>query len=92
MCLEGLGAVLSQSQDDGHLHTIAYASREHSPSEKSYGITELETLAVVWVLSHFHFYLYNQSVTLYTDHAAFLRICSFQENTLDGGKRSTAME
>ena len=69
-CLEGLGAVLSQPQDDGHLHPIAYASRALAPSEKNYGITELETLAVVWALSHFHFYLYNQTVTLYTDHSA----------------------
>ena len=51
-CLEGLGAVLSQLQDDGHVHPIAYASRALAPSEKNYGITELETLAVVWALSH----------------------------------------
>jgi len=25
VCLEGLGAVLSQQQDDGHLHPITYA-------------------------------------------------------------------
>ena len=69
-CLEGLGAVLSQQQDDGHLHPIAYASRALALSERNYRITELETLAVVWALSHFHFYLYNQSVTLYMDHTA----------------------
>ena len=41
-----------------------------SPSEHNYSITELETLAVVWAISHFHYYLYNQSVTVYTDHSA----------------------
>jgi len=46
-CLEGLGAVLSQVKDDGHLHPIAYASRALVPSERNYGITELETLDIV---------------------------------------------
>ena len=40
----GLGAVLSQTQDDGQLHPIAYASRSLDSSERNYGITELETL------------------------------------------------
>ena len=42
----GLGAVLGQKQGDGHVHPIAYASRCFQPHEKSYAITELETLAV----------------------------------------------
>jgi len=50
--IQGLGAVLSQVQDDGRLHPVAYLSRALSESEKNYGITELETLAVVWALSH----------------------------------------
>ena len=66
----GLGAVLSQVQPDGRLHPIAYASRALSPSEKNYGITDLETLAVVWAVSHFHYYLYGRCVTIYTDHSA----------------------
>ena len=43
--LEGLGAVLSQLQDDGQLHPIAYASKALASSERKYGITELEILA-----------------------------------------------
>ena len=49
--IQGLGAVLSQVQEDGRPHPIAYASRSLSPSEKNYGITDLETLAVVWSIS-----------------------------------------
>lgn len=51
--IEGLGAILSQVQENGRLHPVAYASRALSQSEKKYGITELETLAIVWSVSHF---------------------------------------
>ena len=68
--MKGLGAVLSQLQDDKRLHPIAYASRSLSSQEKKYGITELETLAVVWAIQHFHAYLYGHVVTVYTDHSA----------------------
>ena len=66
----GLGAVLSQLQADCKLHPVAYASRALNAAEKKYGITELETLAVVWGVSHFHHYLYGNSVTIFTDHTA----------------------
>eukprot|EP00731_Ephydatia_muelleri_P029828 Em0021g351a len=59
----GVGAVLSQSQDDGTFHPVAYASRSLTRPESNYGITELETLAVVWALTHFRGYLYGNSVT-----------------------------
>ena len=39
-------------------------------SEKRCGITELESLAVVWGISHFHHFLYGHNVTIYTDHTA----------------------
>ena len=66
----GLGAVLAQLHSDGFAHPIAYASRALSPSQRDYGITNLETLAVVWALSHFHYYLYGHKVTVITDHTA----------------------
>ena len=68
--IKGLDAVLSQLQDDGCLHPVAYASRSLSGAEKRYAITELETLAVVWAVSHFHAYLYGNNITVYTDHSA----------------------
>ena len=68
--ISGIGAVLSQTQDDKKVHPIAYASRSLTPAERNYSITELETLAVVWAVSRFHSYLYGQSVTIFTDHAA----------------------
>ena len=68
--ISGVGAVLMQYKEDQKLHPVAYASRSLSAAERNYSITELETLAVVWALSSFHPYLYRQSVTIVTDHAA----------------------
>ena len=65
-----LGAVLSQTQEDGKVHPVAYASRALSPTERKYAITELETLAVVWAVTHFRYYLYGYSVKIFTDHTA----------------------
>ena len=66
----GLGAILSQYKDDQHLHPVAYASRSVSATEANYAITDLETLAVVWAVIHFRYYLYEHNVTIITDHAA----------------------
>ena len=66
----GLGAILSQYQVDQKLHPIAYASRSISNAEANYAVTDLETLAVVWAVTHFRYYLYGHSVTIITDHAA----------------------
>ena len=68
--IQGLGSALSQRQEDGKLNPIAYASRALSPRERNYGISELETLAVVWAVTHFIAYLYGSCVTVYTDHSA----------------------
>jgi len=65
-----LGAVLSQYQADGLPYTIAYAGHALSPSEHNYVIIDLETLAVVWTLFHFHYYLYGHKVRVITDHTA----------------------
>ena len=65
----GLGGVLEQEQADEKYHPIAYASRTLSPHEQQYGITELETLAVVRSLRHFRAYLYGHKCVVYTDHS-----------------------
>ena len=72
----GLGAVLSQEQADGHLHPIAYASRSLDNSERNYGITELETLAVVWAARYFRQYLLGHRTTVFTDHSACVSVLS----------------
>ena len=65
----GLGAVLSQEKE-GQIHPIAYASRTLDPHERNYGISELETLGLVWAVRHFRPYILGHHTVVYTDHSA----------------------
>ena len=47
----GLGAVLSQQQDDGKYHPVVYASQELKGGEKKYHSSKLEFLALKWVIT-----------------------------------------
>jgi len=67
----GLGAVLSQKDDDGKEHVVAYASRRTDQCEVNFHATELECLAVKWAVEHFRPYLQsNIPFTIITDHSA----------------------
>ena len=55
---EGLGAVLSQKQDDWCYHPIAFGSCSLTPVEKNYHSSKLEFLTLKWsVTEHFKEYL-----------------------------------
>ena len=47
----GLGAVLSQQQDDDKYHPVAYASQELKGGEKKYHLSKLEFLALKWAVT-----------------------------------------
>ena len=69
---EGVGAVLSQPQEGtgGLLHSVAYANCSLTAAERNFLITELEMLALEWLVTHFIDYLCRHDVTVYTDHTA----------------------
>ena len=70
--LRGLGAVLSQVDEQGKTHIIAYASRTLRPSEKSmhnYSSAKLELLALKWAVTEkFRDYFLGSKFTVYTDN------------------------
>jgi hypothetical protein len=69
-CSTGLGAILSQRNKHQQERVISYASRSTSPTERNYGATDLELLAVVWALKKYRHYLLGRRFRLYTDHSA----------------------
>ena len=61
--IEGLGVVLSQKQDDGQYHPIAYASHGLKGGESRYHSSKLEFLALKWAMTdQFREYLQYQPV------------------------------
>ena len=70
--MQGLGAVLSQRDENGKSRVIAYASRSLQPNEKTmrnYSSAKLELLALKWaVTKKFKDYLLGSRFTVYTDN------------------------
>ena len=69
---KGLGAVLSQKQDDGRYHPVTYASRTMNKTEQQYYSNKQEFLALKWaVTEQFHEYL-----TLYGKNRNEFVVCT----------------
>ena len=74
---EGLGAVLSQKQEDGWFHPVAYGSRALTTHEKNYHSTKLEFLALKWaIMEHFKEYLLYQPFLVRTNNNPLMYIMS----------------
>ena len=75
---EGLGAVLSQKQEDGWFHLVAYGSWALTMHEKkNYHSTKLEFLVLKWaVMEHFKEYLLYQPFLVKTDNNPLTYIMS----------------
>ena len=74
---EGLGAVLSQKQEDGWFHLVAYGSQALTTHEKNYHSTKLEFLALKWaIMEHFKEYLLYQPFLVKTNNNPLTYIMS----------------
>ena len=66
---EGLGVVLSQKDDNGEYHPVAYASRELKGGEDKYHLSKLQFLALKWaVTEQFREYLQYGPFTVRMDN------------------------
>ena len=70
----GIGAVLYQVDQDKKINHIGFMARSLSKSERNYGTTKRELLAIVFALNKFHQYLWGRHFTLHTDHKALVYI------------------
>ena len=74
---EGLGTVLSQKQEDGWFHPVAYGSWVLTTHGKNYHSMKLEFLALKWaVTEHFKEYLLYQPFLVRTDNNPLMYIMS----------------
>ena len=72
---EGLGAVLSQRQADGHYHLVSYGSQALTAHEKNYHSTKLEFLVLKWaIMEHVKEYLLDQPFLVRTDNNLLIYI------------------
>ena len=63
-----IGAVLMQADDGGHLRPIAFISRKLKDAETRYAVHEKETLAIIYALKTWRYYVAGQKIQVYTDH------------------------
>ena len=59
-----------QKKKNGKLKPIGFAGRFLSDNEKTYAISGLELLAVVWGLEHFRPYISGKPIDLLANHQA----------------------
>ena len=74
----GIGAVLSQLQEDRSECVVAYASRVLSKQERNYCVIRRELLAVASFLQHFKQYLLGKPFTICTDHSTLTWLQNFK--------------
>jgi len=76
----GVGAVLSQCDDDGQEHPVAYSSRKLFPREEHYSTIEKECLAIKLGVQAFRVYLLGRPFLIQTDHRALEWLDRLKDN------------
>ena len=76
----GVGAVLSQKDDEGLDHPISYFSRKLLPREENYSTIEKDCLAIKLGVHAFRFYLLGKPFVIQTDHRSLEWLDKLKEN------------
>ena len=76
----GVGAVLSQVQEDGQEHPVGYYSRKLLAREQRYSTIEKECLAIKLALDAFKVHLLGRKFVVQTDHRALEWLEKLKEN------------
>ena len=76
----GVGAILSQTDDEGLDHPVAYFSRKLLPKEQKYSTIEKECLAIKLGVQVFHVYLFGKPFEIQTDHRALQWLDSVKDS------------
>ena len=76
----GVGAVLSQEDDSGDEHPVAYFSRKLLPREQKYATIEKECLAIKLACEAFKVYLLGRQFVVQTDHRALEWLNRLKDN------------
>jgi hypothetical protein len=79
----GLGAILTQLNQQGEHCVIAYASRKLQKHERNYTPFLLKMQAAIWGMEHFETYLRDRKFTLYTDHRPLEKLGKVHTKTLN---------
>jgi RNase H-like domain found in reverse transcriptase/Reverse transcriptase (RNA-dependent DNA polymerase) len=69
-----IAGILSQEQEDGYLHPVAYESKSLTTVEQHYPVHEQELLALKHCLDKWRHYLDAQPFTVYTDNQSLQTI------------------
>ena len=75
----GMGAILLQTQKDGHRRPVCYASRSLTETEQRYAVIEKEALAATWACEKFNDYALGMSFKIETDHKPLVALLNTKE-------------
>ena len=63
-----IGGVLSQYQEDGKIHPVAYFSKALNPNQIKWSVYNKEAYTMVSAVQHWYVYLYGNKFILNSDH------------------------
>ncbi len=79
----GLGAILTQVDQDGKFYAISFASCQLKDHEQNYSPFLLEAAAAVWGMDQCNEYLKGKKFILYTDHKLFEKLGHLHTKTMN---------